>query len=279
MFQAKTMQPSDFQFAAELANTMDWNMAPEDFELNSSLEPDGCFVLYDGTQRLGIATCISYGKIGWFGNLIIDPTNRKKGAGTFLVRHAVKYLQNKGVESIGLYAYPHLAGFYGKIGFTPDIEFSVLHTSHLRSVSSQRLTKITEKNFPKVVAFDADCFGGNRERAIKSIVSVKSNIGFCISNKTDLEGYIVAKVYEGIAEVGPLACLPDHTDLALKLLKAALSNLEGSNVYLYLPRNQKIIQDYLRSVGFQEQFYLTRMFLSRNLSKNCIYIAESLERG
>ncbi len=273
------MQPCDFKFAAELANTMDWNMTPEDFELNSTLEPDGCLVLYDGTQRLGVATCISYGKMGWFGNLIIDPANRKKGAGSFLVRHAIEYLHNKGVESIGLYAYPHLAGFYGKIGFAPDVEFSVLHTSLLRSVSNQRLTKITEKNLPKVVAFDADCFGGNRERVLKSIVSVKGNIGYCISNKADVEGYVAAKVYEGIAEVGPLACLPDHPEIALNLLKTALSNLAGSNVYLYLPRNQKILQDYLRSVGFQEQFHLTRMFLSRNLSKNCIYIAESLERG
>lgn len=273
------MQPNDFRFAAELANTMDWNMAPEDFAFNRSLEPDGCLVLYDGIQRLGVATCISYGKIGWFGNLIIDPASRKKGAGNFLVHHAVKYLRNKGVESIGLYSYPHLAGFYGKIGFIPDIEFSVLHAPHLKSVSREQLTPITEQNLQKVVAFDTDCFGSNRERLLKSIFLSRGNIGYCISDEAGVEGYVAAKVYEGMAEIGPLACSPDHPEVASKLIKAALSNLAGSDVYLYLPRNQTALQEYLRSVGFHEEFYLIRMFWARNLLKNCIYIAESLERG
>jgi GNAT superfamily N-acetyltransferase len=279
MFQARTMQPSDFKFAAELANTMDWNMAPEDFAYNSSLEPDGCLVLYDGLQRLGVATSISYGKVGWFGNLIIDPTNRKKGAGSFLVRHAVEYLHNKGVECIGLYAYPHLANFYGRIGFVPDIEFSVLHASQLKSVSSEQLTKITEQNFQKIVDFDTQCFGANRERLFKSIVLVEGNIGYFVNGNAKVDGYVAAKVYEDMAEVGPLACSPDRPEVALKLLKAALSNLVGFDVYIYLPRNQTLLQGYLRSMGFQEEFYLTRMYLAQNLSKNCIYIAESLERG
>jgi GNAT superfamily N-acetyltransferase len=279
MIQAKTMQSDDFQFAAELANTMGWNMAPEDFAFSRFLEPDGCLVLYDGMQRIGVATCISYGKIGWFGNLIIDPANRRRGAGSFLVRYAVEYLHSRGVESVGLYAYPDLAGFYGKIGFVPDVEFSVLHASHPKCVTSEPLTQITEQNLQKVVSFDADCFGGNREGLLNSIVLVRGNLGYCIPNEAGLDGYVLAKVYEGIAEVGPLVCSPDHPEVALKLLKGALSNLGGLDVYLYLPRNQTMLQDYLHSVGFMEQFRLTRMFLARNLSKNCIYIAESLERG
>jgi GNAT superfamily N-acetyltransferase len=279
MFQAKPMQESDFRFATELANTMGWNMAPEDFVFNSSLEPNGCLVLYDGIQRLGVATCISYGKVGWFGNLIVDPAKRRKGAGSFLVRHAVEYLRSNGVKSVGLYAYPDLAGFYGKIGFVPDVEISVLHVSQLKSIACEPLPQITEKNFQKVVALDADCFGANRERLLKSIVLDKGNIGYCTSDEVDVDGYVAAKVYEGMAEVGPLTCLPNRPEVAVKLLKNALSNLAGLDVYLYLPRKQTLLQDYLHSIGFIEKFYLTRMFLAPNLSKNCIYIAESLERG
>ena len=52
MFQVKQMRPSDFQFATKLANTMNWNMAPEDFEFNSSLEPEGCFVAFKDLNAL-----------------------------------------------------------------------------------------------------------------------------------------------------------------------------------------------------------------------------------
>ena len=33
------MRADDFMFATNLANTMDWNMATEDFEFMASLEP------------------------------------------------------------------------------------------------------------------------------------------------------------------------------------------------------------------------------------------------
>ena len=113
MFKVKTMRTKDHAFATQLANTMNWNMAPEDFQFMSLLEPEGCFVLFDGSKRVGIATCVSYGKVGWFGNLIVQEDYRHRGAGRILVTHAVDYLHDKGTQTIGLYAYPHLTSFYG----------------------------------------------------------------------------------------------------------------------------------------------------------------------
>ena len=82
MFHAEKMRPEDFPFAVQLANTIDWNMAEEDFEFMLKLEPHGCFVLFDAEEPVGIATCISYGKTGWFGNLALKEEHRRKGAGT-----------------------------------------------------------------------------------------------------------------------------------------------------------------------------------------------------
>src|SRR5665648_150285 len=124
MFQVKPLTRDDYPFAVELANTMNWNMANEDFEFAATLEPGGSFLLVEGSKRLGIATCVSYGKVGWFGNLIVKEGNRKKGGGTTLVTHAIDYLHAKGVETIGLYAYPHLVGFYGSLDFKADDDFS-----------------------------------------------------------------------------------------------------------------------------------------------------------
>ena len=141
MFNVKQMGSADFQFATELANTMNWNMAPEDFEFMTSLEPEGCFVALDGSKKIGIATCISFGNTGWFGNLIVDEKYRTKGAGSLLVKHAVTYLQNKGAKTIGLYAYPNLLNFYGNLGFKKDMDFSLLHVESLESVPAETSTQ------------------------------------------------------------------------------------------------------------------------------------------
>ena len=123
MFRIATMRTGDFSFAVKLANTMNWNMADEDFGFILQLEPNGCFVLFDESTPVGISTCISYGKIGWFGNLVVQEDYRKKGAGTILLKHSIEYLRNGKVETIGLYAYPHLIGFYEHFGFKVDHGF------------------------------------------------------------------------------------------------------------------------------------------------------------
>ena len=105
------MRAADFSFAIRLANTMNWNMTRNDFEFISVLEPAGCFVLFDGVKQAGIATCISYGSVGWFGNLVVKDEYRRSGGGSALLKHAVNYLRDKGITSVGLYAYPILKIF------------------------------------------------------------------------------------------------------------------------------------------------------------------------
>ena len=53
MRQVKPMQPSDFQWAVNLANTMNWNMAIGDFQFARSLEPQGCLRLSAHAPRSG----------------------------------------------------------------------------------------------------------------------------------------------------------------------------------------------------------------------------------
>ena len=139
------MQPKDFLFAIELANTMDWNMASEDFQFNSMLEPKGCLVLFEDSKPLGIATCINYGKVGWFG--IVKEEVRHRGVGSLLVKHAINYLRGKSVETIGLYAYPKLLKFYGELGFKVDEEVVVFQTQSVSSLPQEMLPKIEKRQF------------------------------------------------------------------------------------------------------------------------------------
>ncbi len=278
MLQVRVMRPQDFAFATQLANTMDWNMEEQDFQFNALLEPQGCLVLFNGSERIGIATCISFGKKGWFGNLIVKDEQRGKGAGSLLLQHAIDYLHGKGVESVGLYAYPHLKDFYGKAGFKQDEDFVVLHNEN---VTAQPLisAKKQQPDFSALNQFDSQFFGGDRSRLLKSILGEKNNLCYASLDDKEIDGYVLAKVYGQMAEVGPLVCKPDRTDLAQRLLENVLSQLQGHYVSLYLPKQQLGLVEFLGNVGFQKEFELSRMFLGVPKVQNCIYVAESLERG
>ena len=237
MFQVKPMRPQDFSFAVELANTMNWNMAPEDFAFAAQLEPGGCFVLFKDSKPMGIATCISYGKIGWFGNLIVKEEIRHEGAGSMLVEHAIDYLRGKGVKTIGLYAYPNLLGFYGKLGFKADEELAVFHASDLNFSSAETLPKIGKRQFPRVAKFDGECFGGDRTELLESIVLVEGNLGFYASKCDEVVGYVAATVYETMAWVGPLMCQQAKLTLLSRCLKRLWRNLRAR---AFTRRYQKI---------------------------------------
>jgi GNAT superfamily N-acetyltransferase len=279
MFKIKPLSASDFDFAVELANTMDWNMAVEDFMFMASLEPEGSFLLVDDSKCVGIATCISYGKVGWFGNLIVDETSRRKGAGRMLVQHALEYLHAKGVETVGLYAYPQLKEFYGYLGFEPDIDFALLRADKIFPVETAGAHKIDETNVAKVALFDSHFFGGDRNRLIESIVLENGNVGYYLSDRGHVVGYVAATIYESMAWIGPLICVPSRYDVAGKLVSAVLAKVGGKSVYVVVAKTDAVMLSMLSSVGFKEEFTVSRMFLGNSEAKNCIYLAESLERG
>jgi GNAT superfamily N-acetyltransferase len=279
MFHVEKMQVDDFPFAVQLANTMNWNMAVEDFEFIMKLEPQGCFVLFHGSERLGICTSVSFGKVGWFGTLVVKGGYRREGAGSLLVKHAIDYLKNKGVETIGLYAYPHLIRFYESFDFKPDIDLLVLQGKTAFPPTEGKVRKAKKQDVPEVIDFDSQCFGANRKKLLEPILLDTCNLCYIATENNVIAGYVAAKVYDTMAEVGPLICHANRGEAAVMLLKTILSRLNGLAVSMCIPKKETALLNILSKAGFREDFRVARMFLGPAVAKNCIYIAESLERG
>ncbi|HLE75409.1 MAG TPA: GNAT family N-acetyltransferase [Candidatus Bathyarchaeia archaeon] len=281
MFRVERMGVDDFSFAVQLANTMDWNMAFEDFGFMAKLEPKGCFVLFHGPERVGIATSVSFGKVGWFGNLIVKEDCRRRGAGAFLVKHAVDYLKSTGTETIGLYAYPHLIEFYENFGFKPDVDFLVLQGKAISSATegTLQLREAKKQDVSALMEFDCQCFGAHRKKLLKPILLNTGNLCYISADNHEITGYCAAKVYEEMAEIGPLMCRQNRVDAAVTLLKTVLGKLRNLDVFTCVPAEETALLGTLFKAGFRENFRVTRMFLGPAVAKNCTYIAESLERG
>lgn len=279
MYHVKLMSLEDLEFAVQITDTMNWGMIEEDFEFMMYLEPRGCFTLFSNSERIGIATTISFGKVGWFGNLIVNEAHRGKGAGSLLVKHSIKYLTSRNVETIELYAYMDKIPFYERLGFRYDSDFIVLRGKGFSSPIKAGLREVEEKEVKAIIEFDRLCFGASREKVLKAILLEKNNLCYASFEDRQLIGYAVAKVYEGMADLGPLICKHGRSDTAVALLKAVLNRLEGFEISLCVPKKEFEILNFLAKSGFSESFRVARMFYGPSLMRDCIYIAESLERG
>jgi len=279
MFHVEKMKANDFPFAVQLANTMNWNTTVEDLEFMVQLEPQGCFVQFHGKERVGIATSVGFGKVGWFGNFIVKEVFRGEGAGSLLMKNAIDYLKKKGVETIGLYAYPQLVKFYESFGFEFDIDFSVLKGKAVFPANQEVVKAATKRDIPELIDLDCKCFGANRKKLLEPILLNKGNLCYISTENSAIIGYVAAKVYDKMAEVGPLICHANRVEEAVLLLKTVLNRLNGLEIFMCLPKKETTLLNMLYQAGLKEDFRVVRMFLGPAIAKNCIYAAESLERG
>ena len=279
MFQVRSMTPEDFAFAIQITDQIGWGLAKEDFKFMIELEPKGSFILLDDSEKIGIATTVSFGKIGWFGNLIVSEKRRKEGAGSLLVKHAIKYLTSKKVETIGLYAYMERIPFYKRLGFQLDSGFTVLKGTAFSSQIKPNLKRAEKQDINKIIDYDGSCFGASRRKLLEPILSDQDNLCYMHVEGGQISGYAVAKVYRGVAELGPLMCQQRRGDVAINLLRTILRKLKGREVSMCVAEKEKLLLNKLKESEFSESFRVARMFLGRPVGGNCIYVAESLERG
>jgi ribosomal protein S18 acetylase RimI-like enzyme len=258
---------------------MNWSLTAKDFEFMTTIEPFGCFVLFDEKDKIGIATSISYNSIGWFGNLVVKPESRNKRAGSCLLKNAITYLKNKDVQTIGLFSYPGLVDFYKKFGFKVDHEFIMFRGSPSVFKEIKNLRIAQEKDFPKIYEFDQTCMGFSRHKILNPIFSHKNNLTYFYAQNNFIKGYLVTKIDNIQAEIGPLVFKSDHEFVAVDLLRSALGSLSGFDVFIYVPKQNKVLIDLLLNVGLREDTNLVRMFLGPIINIDCLYLPESLERG
>lgn len=279
MFHVREMTEEDFQYAVQLTDTKGWNLIEDDFKFMLNLEPEGCFVLLDDSEKIGIITSISLGRIGWFGNLIVEEKHQRKGAGSLLVRHVINYLTSRNVEVVGLYSYIDVVPFYEKLGFKYNSDFIALEGKASASPIKSTIRKAKAEDLQKIIEFDSSCLNASRKKLLENIFHNPNNLCYLSIENGQVLGYIMAKVYEGMAEVGPLVCNPKRGDIAIDLVKAVLNRLEGFEVSFCVPEKESAIIDFLEKSGISERFHVARMFFKPISLKDCIYIAESLERG
>jgi GNAT superfamily N-acetyltransferase len=273
------MSPEDFDFAVQITEKMNWSLTTADFEFMIELEPEGCFVLLEDSKKIGLATTVSFGTLAWFGNLIVIESHRKKGAGSQLVKHSIEYLTHKRVRTIGLYAYMDRILFYERLGFNRDSEFTVLKGKGLSLPGKSGARKAEKQDLKEIIEFDKSCFGASRRKLLEPIILDTDNLCYTSVEGKRINGYAVAKVFRHMGEIGPLVCQKGREDVAINLLRSVLSRLEGYEVSMYVPSGESTILNFLKTSGFTESFRVARMFFASPVTKDCICMAESLERG
>jgi len=277
----RSMRPSDFDFAAKLSNIENWDNSSDDFRRITRIQPRGCFVATEKKRRVGIVTTISYGRLGWIGNLVVSKQYRRLGIGSWLVKHAILYLRKKGARTVGLFSYKRNLPFYQRLGFKRDVSY-LRFVGRGRALTYERPRSVDGKDFKRILMFDRKCFGYYRDRLLTELLERFRESSFVAIKNRDVQGYVIGKNYNNTCEIGPWICSREDVSTAGNLLKAVLSTSIGKSVEITVPSaNHKALR-LLRNHNLKADGSVVRMYHGDRTSlpdDRCVFAAESLERG
>ncbi|MDX1702082.1 MAG: GNAT family N-acetyltransferase, partial [Melioribacteraceae bacterium] len=235
----RTINPSDFNFIIGLASLENIKYSKKDLKRIIDFEPEGCFIALDGLQRLGIVTTITYGNVGWIGNLLVEKSTRRRGTGTKLVKEALEYMQKKDVKIPKLYCFPNRVAFYRRLGFKPEINVQVMIGKGRKTAFSE-VNKLSEDKLDEIFLLDKKIFGADRSRLLYKLHQEFPRNCFTAYHKKKLVGYIMANGSEDEYELGPWVCLPKYQNTyGEQLLRAGINSLDKKIIDLSTPLNNK----------------------------------------
>lgn len=250
----------DLPAAMRLKEAAGWNQTVADWQRLLKLEPRGCFAAWLNEELVATTTTTSYGvDLAWIGMVLVDPAHRRGGIATQLMRAALAYLRQAGVDTIKLDATPAGQPVYDALGFVAEglIE---RWAGVPQTICATICQPLDAELLSQVWTLDHKAFGADRRELLLTLLADArvAPLALC-ANDGQLRGYALARGGTRAAYLGPLVA----TDRAgaLRLLDEMLAQLRGQEVYCDLPMTGLLGGADLLARGFSKQRDLVRMRL------------------
>ncbi|MGQ9543814.1 MAG: GNAT family N-acetyltransferase [Candidatus Bathyarchaeia archaeon] len=262
----RRVDPGDFNFIIELASSEGIRYNVQDLTCIMNYEPEGFFIAVEGERRLGVVSTVTYGVVGWIGNLFVEEHSRRRSVGTKLVRKALDYMTGKGVKSPKLYCFPKNIPFYRRLGFRTELPYKMFRGKG-RRIDFNGVEEVNETVFNELAVFDRRIFGADRVKVLRLIYTQFKEHCLAAYRDGGVVGYIMASGSEGQYEVGPWICDPKwQTEVAGELFKAEMSRLEGVDLELTSPLCGGVAERILISSGLRPEGNIVRMGFGEELN-------------
>jgi len=262
----RPIRENDIEFVYTLCKNESWNYSRKRIERVHHYEPEGCFVAVVNRKRVGHVFSISYGKVGWIGLLIVDKEHRRMGIGTLLMRRAIDYLQNLGVETVKLEAVPEIAGLYRKLGFID--EFDSLRFKKVNEKDNQstnpNIKPLRGNQITETAEFDSRYFGANRIRVLRQLFEDNPELCFISRKNSQIVGYIMCYEMETGYRIGPWICNPHDPQTAKGLILKCIQAIEtNTKLYIGVPAVNNTSVKLLQDLDFELYCKSVRMYLGK----------------
>ncbi|MFX1483071.1 MAG: GNAT family N-acetyltransferase [Promethearchaeota archaeon] len=258
----RKMLPKDIDYAIRLTSNEGWSSIGLDFEELLSFDPLGCFVGEINDKPIGMICTISYNGFGFVSNLIVDPEYRNNKYGSFLLEHALEYLEKRRVKTQMLDGMQKAISLYERFGFEKRHK-SLRLEGHVEPKESNNIRPMTHDDLDSIDRFDAIFFGATRRRLLQSQLKHFPNLCRVAENDGDLTGYIMGTERQETIRIGPWV-MKENLEQAEDLLMDFASEIRGKRLKIGVLENSRACLHILQKHDFVQKSFSWRMLRGNN---------------
>jgi ribosomal protein S18 acetylase RimI-like enzyme len=276
----RLMSQQDIDFALILTSLEGWRSIALDFEELLAFDPESCFILEINEAPVGMICTVPYDGFGFVCNLIVLKEHRNRGLGAILMKHALAYLEGRGVKSHLLDGVLRAVSLYERFGFERRYK-SLRLEGHVEPKTSDDIREMTNADLDNINRFDAEFFGASRKDFLES--RLRHFPFFCKVLEIDgvLAGYIMGSERHGFVRIGPWV-MKRYLDRAGDLLQELSSECQGMPLQIGVLENNASALHLLQMHGFTQKSFSWRMIRGATGSWTCsdhLFAIHSAARG
>ena len=225
----------DLAAIAELREAVGW--AAHDWALRAVLDPSDarCLVVHDGQGRMiGVGSGITYGALGWVGNMVVAEEHRRRGVGAAVLEAIIEFLLvERGCERLELFATPSGRPLYARHGFALTDPSAMVRVPREAVLDADPSVEVGEAvTLDDLAAYDAPRFGGDRRRLLGMMAADPERPLLVASRNGAVAGYAWLRA-DG-PRIGPF--LADSPSVAAAILSEAFRRVpQADELSLNLP--------------------------------------------
>ena len=229
---------ADLPRIVELREAVGWGVYDWALRLVLKAPHARCLVVESGNHVVGVGSGISYGALGFVGNMIVDDDHRRRGIGAAILDAVVAFLAGRGASRQELYATPEGRPLYARHGFEPIGPSTMVRVPRAAVPASNgvELAEAGPASLRDLVAYDAPRFGGNRPMVLEPMLADPARPLVMAHRDDEIVGY--GWVRPDVERIGPL--IADTPEVATALVGAAFERIRSAEwLTLNLPPDNR----------------------------------------
>jgi GNAT superfamily N-acetyltransferase len=278
MIHVRLMTAADLPFSLRLSEAAGWNQVAADWQRFLDLQPDGCFIAESEGAAVGTTTTCIFESVAWIAMVLVEESARGRGVGTALMRHALEFLDGRGIATVRLDARPMGQPIYERLGFVE--QYRIAHyegmISHAPEVAGVEPAPI--EWWEALMELDERFTRTDRRRLLLRLFGDESHNVRFIHLGPRVGGYLTSRPGKRTIRLGP--CITAASEGPL-LLADAWHRCSGELVSLDVPLPNIAAKQWVESHGLTVQHTLTRMCRGVQVCENIesLWLSSGPEKG